>query len=89
LHLLSANLDAAARNAVRGYEPVEFVGKRILASLASAGAREGVAALIQLIARSPEAALTGAFRPTATFTAAILTAVKRLKCANSGQSPPT
>jgi CheY-like chemotaxis protein len=30
---LSANLDAAARNAVRGYEPVEFVGKPILASL--------------------------------------------------------
>jgi hypothetical protein len=39
-----------------------------------------------LIARSPEAALTGAFRPTATFTAAILTAAKRLKCAKSGHS---
>jgi hypothetical protein len=37
-----------------------------------------------LIARSPEAALTGAFRPTATFTAAILTAAERLKCANRG-----
>jgi two-component system, response regulator PdtaR len=31
--LLSANLDEAARNAVRAYEPVEFVGKPILASL--------------------------------------------------------
>jgi two-component system, response regulator PdtaR len=29
---LSANLDAATRNAVRAYEPVDFVGKPILPS---------------------------------------------------------